>query len=363
VRRRLVHFFALALAIAMLPALTASGSSAQSTSSTSIGTAIDQVPVSFTVRNVNRSKLACATDGRSYTVRGHLVGPRDGIGRASSVTMYMHGLDLGEWFWTLDVRGASFAERQARAGHVSLVIDRLGYDSSNKPYGFKSCLGGQADIAHQIVDQLRSGSYTDRDSGSRMPSFTKVVLAGHSVGGLLAELTAYSFNDVDAIIVASYSDQVISAAAMRAAAANAATCRAGGQSTEGSAPGGYAFFAPTVPAFRNAFFVNADRETIDVSTELRNRNPCGDTASFAPAARTNVRFADRIHVPVLVIIGQQDALFPPPAGPRQAQLFTGSNDVTLKTIAATSHGVTLERTAPEFAQKISTWLDAHGFGH
>lgn len=53
-RRRLVHFFALALAIAMLPALTASGSSAQPTSGISISTAIDQVPVSFTVRNVNR---------------------------------------------------------------------------------------------------------------------------------------------------------------------------------------------------------------------------------------------------------------------------------------------------------------------
>ncbi len=362
-RRRLMHFFALALAIAMLPALTASGSSAQSPNSTSISTATNSIPVSFSVRNVNRSKLACATDGRSYTVRGHLVGPRDAIGRASSVTLYLHGLELGEWFWTLDVQGASFVEREARAGHTSLVIDRLGYDSSDKPYGFKSCFGGQADMAHQIVDQLRNGSYTDRDSGSRMPSFNKVVLAGHSVGSLIAELTAYSFNNVDGIILASYSDQVISAAAKKAAAYNARICRTGGQSTEGSAPGGYAFFAPTVTAFRNAFFVNADRETIDVSTELRNRNPCGDTASFGPAARTNVRFADRIQVPVLVIIGQQDALFPPPAGPRQAQLFTRSNDVTLKTIGATSHGVTLERTAPEFAQKVSSWLDAHGFGH
>jgi hypothetical protein len=37
--------------------------------------AVTSLPVSFEVENVNRSKVACASDGATYTVRGHIVGP------------------------------------------------------------------------------------------------------------------------------------------------------------------------------------------------------------------------------------------------------------------------------------------------
>lgn len=34
--------------------------------------------VTFTVQNVNGSKLACATDGKQYRIRGHIVAPKNG---------------------------------------------------------------------------------------------------------------------------------------------------------------------------------------------------------------------------------------------------------------------------------------------
>ena len=312
--------------------------------------------VTFTVENVNTSKLTCMTDGKPYKIRGHIVGPQRAVARGAAVTLYLHGLELGEFFWTDGPNDTSFVDRMAAAGHVSVVIDRLGYDSSGKPDGNGSCLGGQADIAHQIVDDLRSGSYVTagRPVSAR---FKKVALGGHSVGGLLSELTAVSFNNVDAIIVASYSDVVLSDAAKAAAAANAAECAAGGRRTEGGAfPPAYAPFAPSVDDFRKGFFLSATPEDADLITEKRNLNPCGDTATFAPAATVNAANIASVTVPVLVIIGVQDALFPPPAGPNQKALFTGSKNARLVQLEPSSHAITVEAVAPQFAREVADFL-------
>jgi pimeloyl-ACP methyl ester carboxylesterase len=345
----------LALALAGTPAV-ASDSDGHHHHPTKASRAVS-VQVEFDVMNVNRSKLACATDGAAYTIRGHIVGPAKNLEKSHSVALYLHGLELGEFFWTYNAKGPSFVERQAQAGHTSVVIDRLGYDASGKPDGMASCLGGQADIANQIVDDLRSGSYRMGDSGEGI-AFGKVVLGGHSVGGLLSELTAESFHNVDGVIVASYSDTVVSDATKATAAANAAACAAGGQRTEGGDfPNGYAPFAPTVVEFKAGFFLSADAADIAGVAERRNLNPCGDTATFAAAAATNVANIGSIDVPVLVIIGSEDALFPQPAGSSQRDLFTGSPSVTLRELSPSSHAVTIEATAPEFSQRISDWLD------
>ncbi|MFF0449976.1 hypothetical protein ACFYT4_26825 [Streptomyces sp. NPDC004609] len=65
---------------------------------------ISDIPVSFTVRNVNRTKASCPDDGRTYTVRGHLTAPTrrlEGKGADKAVTLYQHGIAAGEWCWRL----------------------------------------------------------------------------------------------------------------------------------------------------------------------------------------------------------------------------------------------------------------------
>jgi len=166
-------------------------------------TRVFERPVSFQVSNVNRSGLVCGTDGRSYTIRGHLVGTRSEL-RSHRVTLYLHGLGLGEFFWRLQgVPGYDFAAGMARRGHASVVIDRLGYGASDKPQGMGSWIGGQADIAHQIIGRLKSGRY----DGAVTPRFRRVGLIGHSAGGLITEVEAYSFSDAAAIGVLAYADR------------------------------------------------------------------------------------------------------------------------------------------------------------
>src|ERR671930_234292 len=81
--------------------------------------------------------------------------------KRKGVKLYLHGLGLGEWFWKFQaIAKFNYAVQQATAGHVSVTVDRLGYGASSRPPdGGKICIGSEADVPHQIVQALKSGSY------------------------------------------------------------------------------------------------------------------------------------------------------------------------------------------------------------
>src|SRR4029453_3542073 len=109
-------------------------------------------PVTFEVSNVNRSILPCASDGAAYEVKGHLIGPASEVGPGATsarlaATLYLHDFSSGEFFWSFGaVPRYDYAAALARAGHVSVVVDRLGYGASGHPEGDQTCLGAQADV-------------------------------------------------------------------------------------------------------------------------------------------------------------------------------------------------------------------------
>lgn len=328
--------------------------------------AVVQRSVSFKVRNVNRSKIRCAADGKTYTVRGHVTGPKSAFEHPGAVTLFLHGLSYGEFFGNFEAQpGYNFARKQARAGHVTATVDRLGYDSSDKPVGTGICFGSRADIAHQIVLQLRSGHYRSDERHDRSSAFSKVVLAGHSVGAIIAQAEAYSFGDIDGLMVLSYSDTTVSAAAQKALKVAVAQCKAGGERSGGTTgPGGYVYFGAATPQqFIAAHFFtpNADPSVVRATAKMRNRDPCGDITSYNKAVVADFDNLYRIHVPVLVLIGTKDAIYPTRAAD-QASLLTGSHDVTTVNIARTGHALTLHYSRNEFSDAVSRWLSRHHFG-
>src|SRR5436305_2853309 len=121
------------------------------------------LPVAFRVVNSNTSAAPCSSDGAAYTVRGHLIGPRSALsnGRGGAITAYLYGYEGGEWNWDLrSPPGYAYANQMARRGHVSLTLDELGYGKSDRPAdGNGICVGSEADMTHQIIEQLRHGSY------------------------------------------------------------------------------------------------------------------------------------------------------------------------------------------------------------
>ena len=317
--------------------------------------------VSFTVTNPNSTGiLGCSGDGGVYTVSGKLF--YAGETPPDNVTLYLHGLGFGQFFWNFTaVPGYDYATSQAvNGGHASVVIDRLGYDASGHPWGTLDCVGSQATVAHEVVQALRSGQYNV--AGGPAHVFHRVALAGHSLGGLIAEVEAATFHDIEALAVVNFSDAVPSPTAALTFARTTLTCLFGGMPAEPTGgPGGYAPFGATAWDFNAIMFYNAAPAVIAATDALRNRDPCGDTMSVPAALVNNVLTIPSIHVPVLLLLGQNDALFTPPAANFGRLEFLGSHDVTQTVLPGTGHALLLGNSAPLARATLRGWLAQRGF--
>jgi pimeloyl-ACP methyl ester carboxylesterase len=314
---------------------------------------IADISVSFTVENLNRSLVLCLTDGATYTLSGHIVGPASALRDGAAATLYLHGAAVPEATWRMPVRGYDYGYEQARRGHISVTLDRLSYGASPTPNGLMTCHGGQADMAHQIVTQLRDGSYL-----SPAPiGFSRIALAGHSAGQVIAEIAAYSFGDIDALVIGGWGDPFATLDDAVVLLPTIQTCATGGEPKRPGEPSGYAFtFEGRVPEL---LFHNAEEAVIGEYVARHERDACD--ASLATAPPINALMVSQIEVPVFLFYGLNDALWPAGTGERQRGFFTGSNDVTLFELPDTGHMIMLERTAPTLRVAMSDWLHERGF--
>ena len=61
------------------------------------------------------------------------------------------------------VSGYDYATAMARLGHVSLVLDRLGYLPSGQPGGTQTCFGAEADQFDRVETAGQIGCHPDDD--------------------------------------------------------------------------------------------------------------------------------------------------------------------------------------------------------
>src|SRR2546423_3466278 len=100
-----------ALLAATVAAMSWSGAPARAANTQSAAGGVVEVPVAFQVVNTDTSGAPCnparPSDGRPYTIRGHLTGPRTALAarRSNAVTLYLFGYEAGEWNWDLKVPG------------------------------------------------------------------------------------------------------------------------------------------------------------------------------------------------------------------------------------------------------------------
>ena len=301
-------------------------------------TDVVDVPVSFQVQNVNRSLNQCATDGLPYTVRGYLTGPAAVLTGSAppTVTLYVHGTNTAQWIWRLDVDGYNFVEELAERGHVSVTIDRLGYGENPVPDGFATCTGGNADIAHQVVDHLRAGTY--QVEGGTPTRFGQVFMGGHSSGALVAELVAYSFGNIDGIVATGWAGIGITDETARRFFPMFDACQRGQLGTAGPGPeaAGYTYFDPTLADFYHASVSDeVDPRVHEAMAAHHVRSPCGVMVSEPIAIMEDLTHLGRIDVPVLLVFGAEDTLregVDPYAG-----LFLASPDVSETTVPGAGH--------------------------
>jgi hypothetical protein len=317
------------------------------------------------VRNTNSSDVACTSDGAAYTVRGSLVAPSSVLERPGprAVTVYLHGFNVGTFNWRPPgMPHLDHADALARLGHASLTVDRLGYDSSGHPHGWLSCFGSQADVAHQLVERLRSGDYAV--SGGTPTSFEKVVLAGHDAGAVIADVVAYSYgNDIDGIVHFNWAERGFAEEVQRGFAEAAPVCASGGQAAEqgppdrddpAGGPSGYVQFLNDAQIRSTQF--NTEPAMVERLLRLVNRNPCGEFSGVPAVAQINVQRLPDIRVPVLYGYTEHEFIWTQEALAQQAQLYRNSRDLTTVVIRDAGHFPMFARVAPTFHSTVAEWL-------
>ena len=316
--------------------------------------------MAFSVVNQNRSLVPCLADGEAYTIRGHLVAPANALAVPDAVGLYVHGATLGEFNWRFkDVPGYDTMAELAALGHASISIDRLGFDSSDHPVGNEMCLGSEADIVSQIIDDLKAGTY--RLGEAHGPPFRRVAVVGYSAGGAIAEIIGHSFGNADALGIVAWVDRP-SQVHFRLAPYAAEACLTGGEPVEddGTGPTGYAYSWPSWEDQHPDAFANTEEAVLRRVGIRLNRDPCGYAESLSTAMLVNNLLLPLIDDPVLIVYADRDPIAPRPAiGATEDRI--GSSDVTVETIEDAGHTVMLQRTAPAFRAVLHQWLDAHGF--
>jgi len=305
--------------------------------------------VAFDVENTNATSVPCLADDGSYTLRGRLIGPRRdvaGLGGSFRVDVLVHDLGTGRWFWNLRSHPAyDYATHLARRGETVLVLDRLGYGASRLADGRATCLGADADMLHQVVQELRSGRFRFTDgTRSSPPSAAHVVLQGHGVGAAIAQVEASSFDDVDGLVLMSWTDRGASAVATQAAARQNADCLTAD----------YAPFAASAAQFKDLLFTSAPRAVQRTAAARRAPDPCGDATSLLPLLAGSNLGAGRVDVPVLLMYGADDKLNRADARDQQAASY--STPVTTRTFARSGSALPLEASADRVRSTVLRWL-------
>ncbi|WP_300012148.1 alpha/beta hydrolase [Pseudonocardia sp.] len=310
-----------------------------------------EVPISFAVQNTNTTTVPCTSDGGDYTVRGTLVAPREAVESGGSVSLLLHAVTFDQDYWQFDgVEDYNVARQLAEEGHAIVAVDRLGYGTSDRPAGLDTCFGSEADVAHQMVQALRSGDY--ELGGADGTSFEHVYLGGSSVGGLISNLAAAHYGDVDGVLNLSWGDFAASPYGALEVADASRRCLLGGD------PGAEPDYAVFAKDSIDTFYFNSAEQAVRDAVPAPNADPCGQVLSLGPALTVDSLMLARIDVPVLVQFGDADAIFPPPAADLQAARYLGSPEVTKSIIADASHYPVLEANHAQVVADVDAWLDA-----
>jgi pimeloyl-ACP methyl ester carboxylesterase len=348
------------LASTALAAFTGSGAVGSSAQATTDRAVVHRA-MSFSVVNVDRSSRPCASDGRQYTLHGFLVAPSDALeNNDATATLFIHGSVMSaEHLYAMRPGGDAsydFSLAMARAGHIGVYVDLLGWGTStNDIDGDAVCTGSEADMIHQIVDELKAGQY-QFDDGTRAPAFSRVALAGMSLAGQMIEPAQSRFGNADALVVMGYADLITPTAETTIGIAQYSTeCLLGrNKYADNSGPPNYCFYPPD--AIVAAAFYDADQAVLDEVRRVEEGDPRG-----VESTGRDDPFYDSITVPVLLAFGDHDEFYPSPDPESQFLLHTGSADRTLFMFPGAGHAFFLERQHARWIGMISGWLTAHGF--
>jgi hypothetical protein len=230
-------------------------------------------------------------------------------------------------------------------------------------------------MTHQMVTQIRAGSYTDCAGKPAGRGAARIVLSGFSSGAAIVEGYATRHHDVDGIIPMSWSNQPhLSAAFQTLIGALAAQLAAGRDYVEFFLDGadGHSEFCETFLFYAPGMSDDALEQLcgLDYYAETAFPTPSGEAAAVPALQATMMRTIGNVGpTPALLVFSDRDAAFPGPddhgsdpdvVTPEIAMWRHGCNcDVSVYVQPDAGHVGLFHRSSRRLTDRILDWLDHH----
>jgi pimeloyl-ACP methyl ester carboxylesterase len=260
------------------------------------------------------------------------------------------------WNWPQDPSLYSYVAKTLQAGRATLDYDSIGAGQSTRPVNSTDVtMTSDAYILHQIIQDLHLIGYKQVNS------------IGHSMGSGVAMREAATYGDVSRVVLTGYlhaARNPIMGAALYPANLDPLFAKKNLDS-------GY---LTTTPTGRQASFYSSSADPAVVAYDNKYKDIVSATffggyiADRAVPAGSNL--SNTIKVPVLLIDGQQDAVFCfTPDGldctnqagvqANETPYYTGAKNLTVRTVPNTGHDLALHPSANQSFATINQWITTH----
>ena len=269
--------------------------------------------------------------------------------------------DRSYWDWPVDPATYSYVDKTLLAGRATFDYDRIGTGASSHPPSTDLAIGAEAYVLHQIVGWLRAAC-----------GYSQVNLIGHSLGSVISVDEAGEYQDVSRVVVTG----LLHLPGIGAGFATTleSLMHPAALDPEFIGTGLDLGYLTTLPGSRASDFYSPAAAPAVVSYDEAHKDVVSatDLATLATtwALPPGMNASDDITVPVLVVIGEQDAIFctdPPvldcsePGAVLATELpyYASAPSLSVDVIPATGHDVALHPSAGESFAEISQWIENH----
>jgi pimeloyl-ACP methyl ester carboxylesterase len=286
-----------------------------------------------------------------------------------TVQLLVHGATYNHLYWDFPYQNSyySYVRAATRAGYATFNVDRLGAGQSSHPPGRQLSMAESSTSLHRVLSMLRAGG---GEVGGH--PFRHVIWVGHSFGSIYAWLEISRYHDVDAAVLTGLLHKFSPSYGALAATYNYTAAL---DPLFAELPGvDWSQYLTTVPGTLGQLFYylpTADPNVI--ATDEANKDTIGlieDSQSFAVYALPPDQAPSReITVPVLLVVGQQDAVFCTPdavdcssadaVARFEAPYYSAQAHRRVVVIPSTGHDLNLHTTAPASYLVEQVWALAH----
>jgi pimeloyl-ACP methyl ester carboxylesterase len=278
------------------------------------------------------------SDGHTYNLVGYLY--YQGSLKNKPVQILVHGITYNHGYWDLpeiNRQDYSYARFMARQHYAVLALDLLGTGESDKPDGDFLDLSESASSLHQVMQRLKATAARN--------TFETLIYVGHSNGSLTVTYAQALYRDAKAVVLT------------------------GWLNTYHPLPVGEEVLGPLLeqgpyvqvpPELRTGLFydvAHADPAVIADDNANADFVPRGQLADlFSLLADPRPIPSKNITVPIMVQLGEFDAVAPAAYAAQEARAYPRSPFVFVDAVPNVGHSVNGHRYRMRSWSMIALWL-------